>query len=214
MRRGSSAWQRAPGWLAVRPPPSPGLEMCRALEWALLMASLRTLVGPGDAQGGGVLRGIGCKTGVLRLTLRPVPPSRAGASGQAGQPTSGLSARGFGSVMVGRGCSDPAFLLMGTVLVRCRLRNASCIPAPLPWWATCCPALVKQAGRSLTSSRTRHEGPRRGDDMTLLSSLAARRRVQRTQTTAGSHCKAPPDALLQLQSPGHLPTFGRSPLCR
>lgn len=135
--------------------------------------------------------GTGCKMGVPRLALQPVPPCAEHRDRQVTCLRSERLVRGLGSVMGLRGKEDQALsLLLGVTLVLCRVSSTSCIPVPLPWLAVCCPVLVRQPGSSLTRSRTRNEAA--GQETTLLSSFAAWwRGVESAQTTAGSHCQVP-----------------------
>lgn len=170
------------------------LETRRALEWALLVSSPGRLGGGGDALagwGGVDVVGTGCKLGVPRLALQPVPPCAEHRDRQVTCLRSERSVRGLASVVGLRGKEDQALsLLLGITLVLCRVSSASCIPVPLPWLAVCCPVLVRQPGSSLTRSRTRNEAA--GQETTLLSSFAAWwRGVESAQTTAGSHCQVP-----------------------
>lgn len=142
--------------------------------------------------GGGVdLVGFGCKMEVPKLALQPGPPCAEHQDRQVTCLWSERSVRRLGSVMGLEWKEDQALcLLLGIILVLCRLSNTSCIPVPLPWLAVCCLVLVRQPGCSLTRSRTRNE--KAGQEMTLLSSFAAwLKGVETAQTTAGSHCKAP-----------------------
>lgn len=154
--------------------------------------------------------GIGCKMGVPRLALQPVPPCAEHRDRQVTCLRSERLVRGLASVMGLGGKEDQALsLLLGITLVLCRVSSASCIPVPLPWLAVCCPVLVRQPGSSLTRSRTRNEAAGQDDPSQQLRSLVEGCGV------SSNHCRfplpGPLDALRWLQSPGHLPSWEEAP---